>query len=55
MRVHGTTHAILMIVFSFLACIAVTLRLWSRKIQNLAVSVSDGLIILGLVSSFVRS
>ena len=45
------THAVLILVFSFLACTAVSLRLWARRIQNLALSLSDYVVILGLVST----
>ena len=44
-------HAVIILVFSVLACIAVALRLWARRIQNLALSVSDYGIILGLVGN----
>lgn len=43
-------HAMLIIIFSFFACIAVLLRLWARRIQHLALTLSDYVIVLGLVS-----
>jgi len=47
---HPVFHAVLIIIFSFLACIAVASRLWARRIQNLALTLNDFVIILGLVS-----
>ena len=47
---YAVTHAVVIIVFSFLACVACTVRLWARRIQNIALSLSDYTIILGLVS-----
>jgi len=47
---HPVFHAVLLLIFSFLACIAVASRLWARRIQNLALALSDFVIILGLVS-----
>ena len=46
----STIHFTLLVVFSCLAIIAVILRLWARKIQTKAFSISDYLIVLGLVS-----
>ena len=42
-------HSVLLIVFSLTATLAVALRLWARKIQKLALQMSDHLMILGLV------
>lgn len=50
-RDHNLAHAVLMIIFSILACITVSLRVWARRIQNISLSISDWLIILGLVSN----
>lgn len=44
-----TGHAVLIIVFAVLASIAATLRIYARRIQGLALSLSDYVLILGLV------
>lgn len=46
-----TSYAVVIIVFSFFACTLVSLRLWSRRIKGLALSLSDYMITLGLVST----
>ena len=47
---YAVTHGVLIIVFSFVACVAFAVRLCARRIQKLALSLSDYTIILGLVS-----
>ena len=47
----SSLHAVTILVFSVLACTAVALRLWARRIQNLALSVSDYGVVLGLVGN----
>ena len=42
-------HAVLIIVFGVLASIAASLRIYARRIQGLALSLSDYVLILGLV------
>ena len=42
-------HVAIISVFSGLAPVAVILRLWSRRIQNMSLQLSDYLIICGLV------
>lgn len=42
-------HIIVLSVFSFLALLAVILRLWARKIQRMRLDLSDYLIIAALV------
>lgn len=46
---YSILHAVLIILSNFLACVAVALRVWSRKIQCLAFKSSDYITILGLV------
>ncbi len=43
-------HAVSLFVFSFLATVAVVLRIWGRKIQQQALMLNDYLTALGLVS-----
>ena len=53
--VYAVSHAVLILAFSLLACVAITLRLWARKIQHLALSLSDYTIIIGLVSYLMHA
>ncbi|KAL8792152.1 MAG: hypothetical protein Q9195_005248 [Heterodermia aff. obscurata] len=46
---HSILHAVLIIVFAFFACIALAVRIWSRRIQRLALISSDYVTILGLI------
>ena len=42
-------HVTIISVFSGLAAVAVVLRYWARKIQNMSLELNDYLILLGLV------
>ena len=44
-----TRHITVIAVFSAVASVAVGLRFWARKIQNMPLELSDYLIVLGLV------
>ena len=46
---YSIVHAVLIIIFAFIACAALAVRLWSRRIQGLAFIHSDYVTILGLV------
>ena len=46
-----TGHAVLIIVFAILASLAASLRIYARRIQGLALSLSDYVLILGLVGN----
>lgn len=46
-------HAVLLVVFSSLAMLAVALRFWARRIQKLALAVNDYLMLLGLVCNLL--
>lgn len=46
---YSILHAVLIIIFAFLACAALLLRIWSRRIQCIALNLSDYVTILGLV------
>ena len=48
---HSALHFTLLTMTSGLAIIAVVLRLWARRIQVKAFSLTDYLTVLGLVSS----
>lgn len=43
------THSVLLFVLSIFATLAVALRFWARKIQNIALEPNDYLIVAGLV------
>ena len=42
-------HVAIISVFSALASVAVVLRVWARRIQNMSLELNDYLIMLGLV------
>lgn len=42
-------HVVVIAIFSFFAVLALILRLWARKIQRVALELSDYLLVLGLV------
>ena len=42
-------HVVVIAVFAFFAVLALILRLWARKIQRVALELSDYLLIVGLV------
>ena len=44
-----TRHITVIAVFSGVATVAVGLRFWARKIQNMSPELNDYLIVLGLV------
>ena len=46
---YSILHAVLIIIFAFIACAALAVRIWSRRIQRLAFTPSDYVTILGLV------
>ena len=46
---YSILHVVLIIVFAFVACAALAVRLWSRRIQRLAFTHSDYVTMLGLV------
>ena len=43
------SHVAVVAVFSFIATVALILRLWARKIQRVTLDWSDYLVIMGLV------
>ena len=42
-------HATIIAVFSAVASVAVGLRFWARRIQNMSLELNDYLIVVGLV------
>lgn len=48
---YETLHAVVIVTFAGLACVAVALRLAARRIQHLALQLSDYVMVLGLVCS----
>ena len=44
-----TKHITVIAVFSGVASVAVGLRFWARRIQNMSLELNDYLIVLGLV------
>ena len=46
---YSILHAVLIILFTFLACSALVVRIWSRRIQCVPLNLSDYITILGLV------
>lgn len=51
---YEVAHVVTLLVFTFLATVAVALRFWARRIQKQALALNDYLIVLGLVSSRQR-
>ena len=43
-------HIVTLLVFTFLATVAVALRSWARRVQKQAFALNDYIIFLGLVS-----